>query len=561
MSYDELMSEYKKMQAENIEMQEKNKKMQAENIEMQAENKKIRLENESLGRIIENQQLELNTLKKVIFGQKREYTPKKEQLENVTQCSLFDDNENVEKEIKEQVQEKTEEITVHKRKDSKKKKAGIKKEKLNNIETEIVRSELNKDEKCPICGGNLKKVSEKLAYQELVYVPGYFKLVNHFQTTCKCENCGTKESENEIPTFVKTNVPKPILSHSFASPSLAAEVIYQKYYMGVPLYRQEKVWDDRGLVLPRNMMANWNIKITQYYLESLYNLMLEQLKDNCELLHCDETTIQCNKEKGRKASTNSYMWVLCSGEQEENKGVVFKYEPSRSSETAKKFLNGYTGILVTDGYAAYNEIEGITHAECWAHCRRYFYESVPLDEHKQMDTSCEAYKGVEFCNELFKIEEEIAELNNDQKLKIRQEKSAPILKNFFNWVTLVSSKKIVLNNKLNKALTYASNQRKELSEFLNDARIPLTNSRAERTIRPFAIHRKNWLFADTVEGAKTNAVMYSLIESAKLNNLNIEKYYGKVSNEVLEVFQCLNTKMSNEEIVSNIIKLIKLLRR
>lgn len=92
--------------------------------------------------------------------------------------------------------------------------------------------------------------------------------------------------------------------------------------------------------------------------------------------------------------------------------------------------------------------------------------------------------------------------------------------------------KIVLSNKLNKALTYASNQRTELSEFLNDARIPLTNSRAERTIRPFAIHRKNWLFADTVEGAKTNAVMYSLVESAKLNNLNIEKYIKYLLEEI-----------------------------
>ena len=447
MSYEELMSEYQKMKSENAD----------------------------LLKIIANHQLELNTLKKVIFGQKREYTPKKEQLENVTQCSLFNDDQNVEKEIKEQVQEKTEEITVHKRKDSKKKKAGIKKEKLNNIETEIVRSELNKDEKCPICGGNLKKVSENLVWQELVYHPGHFTLRNHFQTTCKCENCGTTESENETPTFVKTRVARPILNHSFASPSLAAEVIYQKYYMGVPLYRQEK---------------------------------------------------------GRKASTNSYMWVLCSGEQEKNKGVVFKYEPSRSSETAKKFLEGYKEILVTDGYAAYNDIEGVTHAECWAHCRRYFYESVPLDEHRQMDTSCEAYKGVEFCNELFKIEEEIAELNNEQRLKIRQEKSAPILKKFFNWVTLVSSKKIVLSNKLKNALTYASNQKAELSEFLTDARIPLTNSRAERTIRPFAIHRKNWLFADTVEGAKTNAVMYSLIESAKLNNLNIEKYIKYLLEEI-----------------------------
>ena len=158
MSYDELMSEYKKM----------------------------KFENENLVKIIENQQLELNTLKRVIFGQRREYTPQKEQLENVTQCSLFDDDENVEKEIKDQVQKETEEITVNKKKDAKKKKAGIKKEKIKEIETEIIRSDLHKDERCPICGGNLKKISERLAYKELVYVPGYFKLVNQFQTTCKC---------------------------------------------------------------------------------------------------------------------------------------------------------------------------------------------------------------------------------------------------------------------------------------------------------------------------------------------------------------------------------------
>lgn len=503
MSYDELMLEYQKM----------------------------KFEKEDLMRIVQNQQLEINSLKRMIFGQKREYTPKKEQLENVTQCSLFDDDKNVEKEIKEQIQEKTEEITVHKRKKSKKKKAGIKKELLNSLEVEIVKNELNEDERCPICGGRLIKIGEKLVHQELEYVPGHIKSINHIQSTHKCENCGTEGSEKETPTFVKTTTCRPLLSHSFASASLAAEVIYQKYYMGVPLYRQEKIWDDKGLVLPRNMMANWNIKIKQYYLQALYDLMLETLKNESKLLHCDETTIQCNKEKGRDASTNSYMWVLCSGDQEKDKGVVFKYERSRSSETAKKFLDGYKGILVTDGYAAYNDIEGVTHAECWAHCRRYFYDSVPLDEHKQMDMSSEAYKGVEFCNELFKIEREIAELNNEKKLEQRKERSAPILKNFFDWVSL-TSKKIVLSSKLKKALTYASNQREELSEFLNDARIPLTNSSAERTIRPFAIHRKNWLFADSVEGAKTNAVMYSLIESAKLNKLNIEKYIQYLLEEI-----------------------------
>ena len=271
-------------------------------------------------------------------------------------------------------------------------------------------------------------------------------------------------------------------------------------------------------------MANWNIKISFYYLEPLYKMMHSEMKAQSTLLHCDETTIQCNKEAGRKATSNSYMWVLRSGENEDKKGVIFKYSPSRSAETAKEFLKDYKGTLVTDGYASYNNIEGITHAECWAHARRYFYESIPLLDSKKMDTSTDGYVGVTYCDKLFEIEKKIALLSEAKKLEVRQIESKPIVEEFFNWVNSTMSEKIVLNKKLKNALTYASNQQKELSEFLNDGKIPLTNSLAERAIRPFAVHRKNWLFADSVDGAESNAILYSLIESAKVNNLNIYKY-------------------------------------
>ena len=489
MSYDELMEKYKKQLVE-----------------------------------IDNLKIENNNLKRIIYGVKREHTPTLEQMENSVQCSLFAENNHIDSDVLTQVKKNVEDITVYKKKNSKEKKAGIKKSQLKDTEIEIIEYKINEDEKCPECGSELKEVGKEVVRQEIKYIPAKLKIINYVQYTYKCTICGTKDSDNASFTFVKTKLPKPLLTHSFVSPSLATEVMYQKYYLGVPLYRQEKYWDDKGLILPRNMMANWNIKITEYYLEGLYNLMLNKLKAESKLLHCDETTIQCNKEANRKPSTNSYMWVLCSGENEENKGVIFKYSPSRSAETAKNFLTGYKGTLVTDGYASYNNIEGIIHAECWAHCRRYFYESIPLRENKQMDTSCEGYKGVMYCDKLFKIEREIADLSMPEKLQARKEKSKPVLEEFFNWVNLTLAEKIVLNKKLKEALTYASNQQKELSEFLNDANIPLTNSLAERAIRPFAVHRKNWLFADSVEGAKTNAVMYTLIESAKVNNLNIEKY-------------------------------------
>lgn len=504
--------------------------------ELIRKSQKLELENENL-------KLENNSLKRIIYGSKRESTPKndKEQIEE--QCSLFDDPKEVEKDLEEQLDKKLEEIIVYKKKKSKTKKAGIKKSALKDIIIDRKEYIIEEDTVCPECSGKLKNVGKKVVRQEIEYEPARLKIKEYIKYVYKCEECGTKGSKKESSTFLETEVPKPILTHSFASPSLAAEVIYQKYYLGVPLYRQEKMWDDKGLILPRNMMSNWNIKINEYYFKHIYNLMYTQLKNENELLHCDETTMQCNKEEGKKATSNSYMWVMRSGKTENKQGTIFKYSSSRSEKTAQEFLKGYTGILVTDGYASYDNIEKVTHAECWAHARRYFYESIPLLENKEMDTSAEGYKGVLYCDKLFKIEQEIALLRDDEKINKRQELSKPVLEEFFKWVSIMINEKIVLNNKLKKALTYAKNQQKELSEFLNNGKIPLTNSLAERAIRPFAVHRKNWLFADSVEGAEANAVMYTIIETAKINKLNIIKYIKYLLKELPQLEEIQNEKL------------------
>ena len=160
-----------------------------------------------------------------------------------------------------------------------------------------------------------------------------------------------------------------------------------------------------------------------------------------------------------------------------------------------------------------------------------------------MITTSDGYVGVKYIDELFKIEEEIAELNIAEKVKERQEKTAPILKKFYEWVCL-TSQKYITNKKLKEAINYVQNQKENLSKFLTDGRIPLTNSKAERAIRPFAVHRKNWLFADTVDGAKANAIYYSLIESAKANGLNIHKYI----NYLLDGLPQLEGEQSEEDI-------------
>ena len=491
--------------------------------ELIAENEKLKQEVNKLQIEVENQQLQINMLNRYLFGSKREKTEKEENIVEGTQCSIFGEVED--KEVQEQVEEKTEEIIVHRKKNAKKTKAGIKKSELKNVEIETREYKLEEDkQKCTECEGNLKQIGKEVVRQTIEYVPAKLKIVNYVRYVYKCEECGTEGNKKDTATIIKTKVPQAMLAHSFVTPSLATEVIYQKYYMGVPLYRQEKIWDDRGLILPRNMMANWCIKLSEYYLSPIYETMLNQMKRENKLLHVDETTVQCNKEKGRKPNSKSYMWVVASGELEEKKGVIFYYSKSRSAEIANKLLEKYERILVTDGYAGYNILEDkLTHAECWAHARRYFYDSVPLDDNKQMIKTSDGYKGVEYIDELFKIEKEIKDLNETDKLKERRKKSAPIVEKFYEWVNL-TMQKYITNKKLKKALLYVTNQKKSLVKFLEDGRIPLTNSRVERAIRPFAVHRKNWLFADSVKGAKANAIMYSIIETAKTNKLNINKY-------------------------------------
>ena len=338
----------------------------------------------------DNTVLELNSLKRIVFGSRQEKVPKKEIID-INQCSLFDNEEEIEKDVQEQSEKQVEEITVHKKKKSKKRKAGLKRSQLKDVVIKRQEYVLNEEEKCPECNSEFKLIGKKILRTQIDFTPAIFNITEIVQNIYKCTECGTEESEKETPTFAKSETPKPLLAHSFASPSLASEVFYQKYYLGSPFYRQEKMWDDKGLVLPRNMMANWSIKVNEYYLEPLWRLMLNELKTNCKLCHMDETGIQVNKEPGRKANSKSYMWVLCSGEHEKAKGVIFKYSHSRSAKVAREILEGYKETLVTDGFVGYKDLPKITHSECWAHARRYFYESVPLLSNKKMDTSATGF--------------------------------------------------------------------------------------------------------------------------------------------------------------------------
>ena len=471
---------------------------------LQNENQNLRVQNENLTQAVLHAQ-------KKIFGRTSESSAHME-----GQLVLFAEERLVE-ELAEQQKKLT--VQTHQRKP---RQPGVRAEMIANLPTEVIRYETETQNGCPVCQGDLMKVGSKVVRSEVVYEPAVLKIVQHVQDVYKCKGCGQDGSGQSKDTFVKAGVPKPVLPHSLVSPSVAARVLYQKYDMGIPLKRQEKDWYNLGFVVNRQTMANWVIRICEEWLMPIYERIHRQLVRS-EVLHCDETRIQCNKEPGKKPSSDSFMWVLCSGQEEEKQGVLFHYTRSRGGHHARDLMKGFRGILVTDAYAGYEKAEGVTRALCFAHLRRYWIESIPLDgSGKEIPGSMGAV-GRAWCDRLFKIEREIKEMSPQDRLEVRKERSQPILEDYFAWVEEVSQK-VTTNTKLTKAITYSQNQKKYLTTFLSDGRIPISNNWNESKLRNYAVSRRAWLFADSPKGAAASATAYTLVETAKMNGLDVYKY-------------------------------------
>ena len=399
---------------------------------------------------------------------------------------------------------------------------GVRAEMLANLPKEIEEYIINPEEKCIKCNGELKVIGKKVLRTEVEFIPAKLKVKQIVQQVAKCSECGKEGSENPKDHFQKATVPTPVLPHSIATASLVAQVMYQKFAMGIPFNRQEKDWYRIGLVLSRSNMANWTIRCSEEWLTPIYNRIHEALL-NCEVLHMDETRIQCNKEEGKKASSDSFMWVMRSAACENIKAAFFYYSRTRSGEVAKQLLSGFHGYLTTDAYIGYEKADNIKRNLCWAHCRRYFIESIPLDNKGKEIPGSKGAEGREFINLLFKLEDEMKELSYEEKKEKRQEASQAILDAFWSWVEEVSALSTT-NENLTKALTYAKNQKKYLETFLEDGRLPISNNLCEANIKPYATARRSWLFADTPKGATANAILYTLIESAKANDLDVYEY-------------------------------------
>jgi hypothetical protein len=344
-----------------------------------------------------------------------------------------------------------------------------------------------------------------------------------------CPDCKTGVHIAPLP-------PQPI-PKSVATPSLLAYVAVSKYADALPLYRQEKMLERIGVDLSRATLASWMIRAGEL-VQPLVNLIREELLDS-GFVQCDESRFQVLKEPGKTAESLSYIWVQ-RAVVEDHPLVLYEYDPSRSAEVPKRLFEGYAGLLQTDGYGGYDALgrePGVVHLGCWAHARRKFTDALKGQGKsrkkgaKRSAKQSKAEAGLRFIQKLYAIERGARELSVPERLEVRQQRSLPVVRELRTWLDQALGS-IVPRSLTGKALTYLDGQWEKLVRVFDYGQVPIDTNAVENAIRPFAVGRKNWLFADTVAGAQASANLFSLIETAKANGLEPWGYLQKIFAEI-----------------------------
>lgn len=374
---------------------------------------------------------------------------------------------------------------------------------------------------CTECGTELESIGKEFVRHEFRFTPAKGEVVNIYRETYKCPVCSNENAMAENIKFVKANVPDALMPNSYTSESAVAWVMYQKFANAMPLYRQEQDWKQLGVPFTRATLANWIIYCATHYFKPVYDYLHRQLLERTFLM-ADETRIQVLNEPERNPETDSFMWLFRSGEDGLPPIILYHYTETRAKYNAVSFLEGFSkGYLETDGYQGYNNLPGIKRCSCWAHTRRYFIEAVPKG--KEYDYSNPAVQGVQFCSKLFDYERisQSKKHSFEQRKEYRLEKEKPVLDAFWIWLEQQRPRN---GTRLEKAVNYALNRKDTLMTYLEDGRCSFSNNLSENAIRPFTVGRKNWLFSATPKGAESSALVYTMVEMAKANDLNVYKY-------------------------------------
>jgi len=356
------------------------------------------------------------------------------------------------------------------------------------------------------CGTAMVEIGQDIS-EQLDIVPMQVRVLRHIR---KRYGCPTSQ---HAP--VTAALPAQPLPKSNASVDFLAMLLAVKFVDGLPLARFENVLARHGAPVPRQTLARWVIG-SAGVLQPLHNLMRDVLLDG-SLIHMDETVVQVLKEKDKAPTTNSYMWVQTGGPPDKPV-VLYDYDPSRSASVPTALLEGFKGYLMTDGYDGYNEVartDGIERLACWAHVRRRFVEATRVQPKGKRGRADEA---VSLIGKLYRIEREHKEATPEVRYLARQSSSAPVLAELHAWM-LKQTPLVIPKSALGTALAYMGNLWPQLTRYTERGDLPIDNNRCENAIRPFVIGRKAWLFSDTPAGARSSAVIYSLVQTCKANGL------------------------------------------
>jgi len=465
----------------------------------------LKAENASLKEALTEAQNKIKWFHEQIKLSKQRAFGKKTETSQSMQIPLFDDNECDEiTETVEPIDSEKEQITYERNKARKKNGRNID---TANLPREQVYHDLTDAEKICDCGCELQKIGEDTS-EQLEYIPTVIKVFEHIRPKYTCRRCDTVKAAKK---------PEQPLTKSMASASLITEVIIKKYDHHLPLYRQSKIMKQNGIDIPDNTLGNWVMGAADL-LTPLSQALWLQLK-KVHYLQADETPV-----KILKPDKKGYMWGYHSCD-DNNRFIVFEFNLSRSAQVVNQRLAGFQGILQTDGYYGYNDFrkkDTVKNAGCWDHARRKFVDAIKVNNNNKTGISGDIFKLI---NKLYKIERTIKTAIPEGRYKVRQKDSKPIIESIFK---LASNVNPPPKSALGSAITYLINNKPHLLTYIGDGLIHISNCWIENQIRPFAIGKKNWLFVGNELSANKSALLYSLIQSCKLNKINPRQYFNYI---------------------------------
>lgn len=353
--------------------------------------------------------------------------------------------------------------------------------------------------------------------EDLEFIPAQIQVICHLYRKYGEIKCEEFEADESQPGVIIAPREKRIIPAAIVTASLLAHIIVSKFADALPFYRQERIFARLGILISRQNMCNWTIQ-TSRVCGGYLDLLDRKIREG-PLINMDETSLQVLHEPNRPADSKSYMWVRVGSEGAERRIVLYNYFPHRSAKEAESLLEGYEGALQSDGYSGYNSVgawKGIWHVGCMMHSRRKFFEADVGAKKKG-----HAKTGLKYIRKVYRIEHELrdANLSDNEFVVARRKAAAPVFREFRKWLEAMA-KTVPPQSLLGQAVSYTLSEYKRLVRYLKYAYLTPDNGVAEQAIRPFAVGRKNWLFANTPLGAHASAAMFSLVETAKANNLD-----------------------------------------